>query len=182
MRAAPPHYRLQCERQRGPHNPTRPPKVAHPLNSPMNNDTGQSNMVIAQLAYMTTCITTAVAQTKATLDASPRSTVSEMLTTRDRTTHQPSHLRREPCPCEWSDDEMSVETVPQVKLEHMINVEPSFVLYALLLDPGCCMRAHIILIELVEPEGKKRSPPPSWDPPPSCQYPPPHPPADPPKF
>ena len=39
----------------------------------------------------------------------------------------------------------------------MINVEPSFVLYALLLDPGCCLRAHIILIELVEPEGKKIS-------------------------
>ena len=38
----------------------------------------------------------------------------------------------------------------------MINVEPSFVLYALLLDPDCCLRAHIILIELVEPEGKKR--------------------------
>ena len=47
------------------------------------------------------------------------------------------------------------ETVPQVKLEHMTNVEPSFVLYALLLDPGCCLRAHIILIELVEPEKKK---------------------------
>ena len=36
------------------------------------------------------------------------------------------------------------------------NVEPSFVLYALLLDPGCCLRAHIILVELVEPEGKKK--------------------------
>ena len=30
-----------------------------------------------------------------------------------------------------------------------------YVLYALLLDPGCCLRAHIILIELVEPEEKK---------------------------
>ena len=39
----------------------------------------------------------------------------------------------------------------------MINVEPSFVLYALLLDPGCCLRAHIILIELVEPEKKKKN-------------------------
>ena len=34
-------------------------------------------------------------------------------------------------------------------------MEPSFVLCALLLDPGCCLRAHIILIELVEPEEKK---------------------------
>ena len=38
----------------------------------------------------------------------------------------------------------------------MINVEPSFVLYALLLDPSCCLRAHIILIKLVELEGKKK--------------------------
>jgi hypothetical protein len=38
----------------------------------------------------------------------------------------------------------------------MTNVEPSLVLYALLLDPGCCLRAHITLIELVEPEGKKK--------------------------
>ena len=37
----------------------------------------------------------------------------------------------------------------------MINVEPSFVLYALLLDPGCCLRAHIALIEPVEPGEKK---------------------------
>jgi hypothetical protein len=37
----------------------------------------------------------------------------------------------------------------------MTNVEPSFVLYALLLDPGCCLRAHIVLIELIEPEKKK---------------------------
>ena len=36
----------------------------------------------------------------------------------------------------------------------MTNVEPSFVLYALFLDLGCCLRAYIILIELVEP-GKK---------------------------
>ena len=51
----------------------------------------------------------------------------------------------------------SEETVPQVKLEQMTNVEPSFVLYALLLDPGCCLRAHITLIELVEPEEKNIS-------------------------
>ena len=31
----------------------------------------------------------------------------------------------------------------------MMHVEPSFVLYALLLDPGCCLRAHIILSEIV---------------------------------
>jgi hypothetical protein len=29
--------------------------------------------------------------------------------------------------------------------------------YFLALDPGCCLRAHIILIELVEPEKKKRT-------------------------
>ena len=45
----------------------------------------------------------------------------------------------------------------------MTNVEPSFVLYALLLDPGCCLRAHIILIELVEPEEKKRKKHPRWN-------------------
>ena len=33
----------------------------------------------------------------------------------------------------------------------------TFVLYALLLDPGCCLRAQIILIELVEPEGRKKT-------------------------
>ena len=38
----------------------------------------------------------------------------------------------------------------------MANVEPSFVLYALLLDPGCCLRAHFVLIELVEPGQKKK--------------------------
>ena len=38
----------------------------------------------------------------------------------------------------------------------MINVEPSFVLYALLLDPGCCLRAHIIPIGIVEPEEKEK--------------------------
>ena len=38
----------------------------------------------------------------------------------------------------------------------MINVEPSFVLYALLLDPGCCLRAHITLFGLVEPGEKKK--------------------------
>ena len=40
----------------------------------------------------------------------------------------------------------------------MMHVEPSFVLYALLLDPGCCLRARTALIEPVEPvepEGKK---------------------------
>ena len=38
----------------------------------------------------------------------------------------------------------------------MPNVEPSFLLYALLLEPGGCLRAHITLFELVEPEGKKK--------------------------
>jgi hypothetical protein len=55
---------------------------------------------------------------------------------------------------------------PQVKLEHMPNVEHSFVLYALLLEPGGCLRAHITLFELVEPEKKKKSivtPPPSFN-------------------
>ena len=33
----------------------------------------------------------------------------------------------------------------------MPNVEPLFVLYALLLEPGGCLRAHITLFELVEP-------------------------------
>ena len=37
----------------------------------------------------------------------------------------------------------------------MPNVEHSFVLYALLLEPGGCLRAHITLFELVEPEKKK---------------------------
>ena len=37
----------------------------------------------------------------------------------------------------------------------MPNVEHSFVLYALLLEPGGCLRAHITLFELVEPEEKK---------------------------
>ena len=36
----------------------------------------------------------------------------------------------------------------------MTNVGPSFVLYALFLDPG--LRAHIILIELVEPGNKNK--------------------------
>jgi len=35
-------------------------------------------------------------------------------------------------------------------------VEPSFVLYALLLQPGGCLRARIALFELVEPEQKKK--------------------------
>ena len=38
----------------------------------------------------------------------------------------------------------------------MPNVEPSFVLYALLLEPGGCLRAHITLFELVE-AGEKKS-------------------------
>ena len=41
-------------------------------------------------------------------------------------------------------------------MEHMPNVEHLFVLYALLLEPGGCLRAHITLFELVEPEGKKK--------------------------
>ena len=45
-------------------------------------------------------------------------------------------------------------TSPKILL--LTVLEPSFVLYALLLDPGCCLRAHIILIELVEPERKKK--------------------------
>ena len=36
----------------------------------------------------------------------------------------------------------------------MPNVEHSFVLYALLLEPGGCLRAHITLFELVEPQKK----------------------------
>ena len=39
----------------------------------------------------------------------------------------------------------------------MLHVEPSFVLYALLLDLGCCLRAHTVLngtVELIEPEKK----------------------------
>ena len=42
----------------------------------------------------------------------------------------------------------------------MMHVEPSFVLYALLLDPGCRLRAHTVLIGTVEPvelEEKKTS-------------------------
>ena len=38
----------------------------------------------------------------------------------------------------------------------MMHVEPSFVLYALRLDPGCCLRAHNLLlatVETVEPGG-----------------------------
>ena len=41
----------------------------------------------------------------------------------------------------------------------MMHVEPSFVLYALRLDPGFCLRAHAVLsgtVEPVEPEEKKR--------------------------
>ena len=39
----------------------------------------------------------------------------------------------------------------------MLNVEPSFVLYALLLEPGGCLRARITLFELVEPGQKKNN-------------------------
>ena len=46
--------------------------------------------------------------------------------------------------------------LPKVKLELMLNVEPSFVLYALLLDPGGCLRARITLFELVEPGQMKK--------------------------
>ena len=48
----------------------------------------------------------------------------------------------------------------KVRLGHMMHVEPPFVLYALHLDPGCCLRAHTVLngtVELVEPDKKKRS-------------------------
>ena len=43
----------------------------------------------------------------------------------------------------------------------MVRVEPSFVLYALFLDPGCCPRAHTVLIRTVgpvEPAKNKKSP------------------------
>ena len=43
----------------------------------------------------------------------------------------------------------------------MLNVEPSFVLYALLLEPGGCLRARITLFELVEP-GQKKMETPNW--------------------
>ena len=46
--------------------------------------------------------------------------------------------------------------VPQVRLGPMTHVEPSFVLYALLRDPGCCLRAHTVLIEPVEPVEPER--------------------------
>ena len=43
----------------------------------------------------------------------------------------------------------------------MMHVEPSFVLYALLLDPGCCLRAHTVLsgtVELLSQKKKKDMP------------------------
>ena len=47
--------------------------------------------------------------------------------------------------------------VPQVKLGYMKHVEPSFVLYALHLGLGGCVRAHIVLHKTVEPvRAKKR--------------------------
>ena len=36
----------------------------------------------------------------------------------------------------------------------MMHVEPSFVLYALRLDPGCCLRADTVLSGTVEPHKK----------------------------
>ena len=58
-------------------------------------------------------------------------------------------------------DQAGSEQVPQVRLGHMMHVGPSFVRNVLLLDPGCCLRAHTVLIVLigtvepVEPEEKK---------------------------
>ena len=37
----------------------------------------------------------------------------------------------------------------------MLHAGPSFVLYALLLDPGCCLRAHFELDGQVELEKNK---------------------------
>ena len=39
----------------------------------------------------------------------------------------------------------------------MMHVEPSFVVYALRLDLGCCLRAHIVLCTTGEPMQKKRA-------------------------
>ena len=39
----------------------------------------------------------------------------------------------------------------------MMHAEPSFALYALLLDPGCCLRAHTVLSGTVDPERKKKT-------------------------
>ena len=39
---------------------------------------------------------------------------------------------------------------------HMMHVEPSFVLHALLLDPRCCLRAHTVLNGPVEPVKKTK--------------------------
>ena len=49
------------------------------------------------------------------------------------------------------------EQVPPVKLGHMPHAEPSFVLYAPRLDPGCCLRARTVLRRTVEPVEKKRA-------------------------
>ena len=38
----------------------------------------------------------------------------------------------------------------------MMHVKPLFVLYALLLDPSCCPRAHTVLSGTVEPVLKKK--------------------------
>ena len=48
----------------------------------------------------------------------------------------------------------------RVKLENvgmMLHLGPSFVLYALLLDPGCCPRAHIEVDGQFESDQKKRA-------------------------
>ena len=42
-----------------------------------------------------------------------------------------------------------------MRLGHVMHVEPSFVLYALRLDPGCCLRARTVLRRSVQPVGKK---------------------------
>ena len=38
----------------------------------------------------------------------------------------------------------------------MMHVEPSFVLHALLLDPGCCLTAHTVPSGTVGPVQKKK--------------------------
>ena len=59
-------------------------------------------------------------------------------------------------------DSVSIQWVPSLSLR--TNKQRNgqklrcnkFVLYALLLEPGGCLRAHITLFKLVEPEGKKK--------------------------
>ena len=43
-----------------------------------------------------------------------------------------------------------------MKPGHMISVEPSFVLYALHLGLGGCLRAHALLCRIVEPPRKEK--------------------------